>query len=209
MAAKCTTSFITALLICSCYQQVTFTGEILYRHSSFSEATLTYASLTVFPLILNGRFDTTPYLSTTRQIARLKQQRSDLNLFCDSVFASNFAAKYDTAARNSFYADLIEGNTLALQNNDSAWHTFQTRYLLTLRTGQSAKIHSLQQATKRRMQLEAEIWDIDSSEVVWRSRINSESMNSSISDAEFIWQTMCRTFARLPDFRPAINESEW
>jgi hypothetical protein len=187
----------------------TYASSILYQQRSFSGASLSGQSVLVLPICMKSGLDTNASVSPQRISKLLLAARGDVEPVTKEEFETRYSARHDTASLSSFYGLLFKGTMVALANSDSVWKEMKTTYCLAVRITNAINIKGFNGLVKRRMDLETELWNVDSAEVVLRIQVQASARGERITDAEFIRNALRAAFEKLPVFAPSTNEQNW
>lgn len=219
LPTRCNTLFVfficTMILPCLCtHPPVTTTvaayiATVLYQDRSFSGGSLSGQSVLVLPVLTQSGLDMTPSLSPQKISKLLLSTRSDVEPVTKEEFETRYSARHDTASLAAFYRLLFKGNVVALANCDSVWKEMKTTYCFAARITNALTIHGFNGIVKRRMDLETELWDVDSAEAVLRIRVQASATGERLIDADFIKSALTAAFEKMPVFTPSDNERKW
>jgi hypothetical protein len=196
-----------ALLECSPVPAVTI--KLLHQDPSFGPEQLSGQTILILPLLTKTGFDTTQFLLPQHQGSWLTRRRSDLEPVYRDKFEAAYKAAHDSVSLVKFYRALYKGNMIPLHNADSIWKAMPAAYLLAMYLRSGMEVRNLYGRTHRSVSLEAELWQIDSTEVVWRLSATESTADATMSDAAFIWNAITHIYAQFPEYRPSINETKW
>jgi hypothetical protein len=207
---------IAVVFVCACAPPpagtlvtTAYTASVLYQQRSFSGGSLSGQSILVLPVLTKQGIDTTPALSPAKIGKLLQEARSDVEPVTKEEFETRYSAHHDTASLSSFYRLLFKGNVVALSNSDSIWSEMKTAYCCATRITNAITIKGFNNIITRRMNMETELWDVDSAEVVLRIQVRASARGERITDAEFISSAIRAAFEKLPVFAPSTNEQNW
>ena len=185
------------------------TIKLLHQDPSFGPEQLSGQTILILPLLGKTGFDTTQFLSPQHQGTWLTRRRSDLEPVYREKYEAAYKAAYDSLSLAKFYRALYKGNMIAVHNADSIWKTMPAAYLLAMYLRSGMEVRNLYGHSRRTVSLEAELWEIDSTEVVWRLSAIESTTDATMSDAAFIWNAITHIYAQFPEYRPSINETKW
>jgi hypothetical protein len=202
-------AFLAAGAFLECSPAPAVTIKLLHQDPSFGPERLSGQTILILPLLAKTGFDTTRFLSPQHQGSWLTRRRSDLEPVFRDKFEAAYKAAHDSVSLAKFYRALYKGNMIPLHSADSIWKTMPAAYLLAMYLKSGMKVRNLYGRTRRCVSLEAELWQIDSAEVVWRLSAMESTTDATMSDAAFIWNAMTHIYAQFPEYRPSINETKW
>jgi hypothetical protein len=202
-------------LVCLCAPaarngpEASYDAEISYQERSFSGGSLTDQTVLILPVMTKAGLDTTTALSP-QNIGRLFQAaRPDVEPVTKEEFETRYSIRHDTASLPAFYRLLFKGSVVAAANSDSVWKEMKTAYCFAARITNALTIRGFNGLVKRRMNMETELWDVDSAEAVLRIRVQATAQGEAMTDAEFIRRALAAAFEKLPVFAPSSNEQNW
>ncbi|MBD3391473.1 MAG: hypothetical protein GF418_05440 [Chitinivibrionales bacterium] len=200
---------VLAVLAGCAPQMDRYRGRLLHVNDRFTPEELSDQELVVFPLIRNSRFDTTAAFSPFVLAQRLRKTRPDLGVYFKEEFERRLLDVYPRDSLDIFYDRLFKNDIIALQTSDSAWASMPGRYALVLRIRDAGRVKDFKGITRRKLYMEAELWDASTAEVVWRAEVSGFDPDASTSDAEFVLSGIEEAYALLPPYKPALHEQEW
>ena len=166
-------------------------------------------SFMLFPVIINGGFDSSDALSPKGLRKILHTYQSGVNVYLREDFEKRYLARHDRDTLDMFYSHLFNREILSLAGSDSLWSAMPGRYLVVIRLHDGMSIKSFEGVRKRKIVLESELWHTKRHEVVWRLRTSGFEMGDTVSDAEFIARGVEEIFSRIPEFLSSRNEENW
>jgi hypothetical protein len=113
-----------------------------------------------------------------------------------------------------FYRELAAGDVLSVQNRRGVWNLIDSRYVLVPRVVYAARVKGFDGTPKRKVRLEGELWNADSTEVVWRVSVIGVSKDETTTDDRFVRGALRTMYGALPEAaypgsdRPGIRR-EW
>jgi hypothetical protein len=186
-----------------------YTATVLYQQRSFSGGSLSEQTVLVLPVLTKQGLDTTPALSPAKIGKLLQGARGDVEPVTKEEFETRYSARHDTASLSSFYRLLFKGSVVALANADSVWKEMKTAYCFAARITNAITVKGFNSTVTRRMNMETELWDVDSAEVVLRIQVQASARGERITDAQFIGAALTAAFEKLPAFAPSTNGQNW
>jgi hypothetical protein len=186
-----------------------FAVENVYKRADFSSRTLSGNSIGVGPVLTRMNVDLGEHLKYDEILKYIKKIRRDLVLISFEQIQKELLAK-DTALKIWELKELLNDSTVInLQNNDSLWQHMSCNYFMLIRFKNGMKIKGINKTTRQRLQCEAELWHCKDQEVVWRILINGASHGSSVTDKEFILNSIGRIYSELPNTIPVYENKDW
>jgi hypothetical protein len=186
-----------------------YAATILYQHRSFSGGSLSGQTVLVLPVLTKSGLDTTTALSPAQIAKQLLSFYKDAEPVTKEEFETRYSVHHDTSSLAAFYRHLFKSEVVALANSDSVWKNMKTTYCFAARITNALTIHGFNGVVKRRMNLETELWDVDSAEAVLRIRVQASALGDRITDAGFIRAAIGAAFEKMPLSAPSANEQKW
>jgi hypothetical protein len=205
--------FWALLVVASCtYIESTgsasYRASVVYQQRNFSGGSLSGQSVMVLPILSKKGFDTTSALGASECAALLSGVRGDVTPVYRDEFEKRYLAGHDSASLANFYNKLASGEVMALCTSDSVWKAMGTPYCSVIRIKNALTIKGFDGVVKRRLVLESELWDVDSSETVLRVEVQGRA-GQQTSDVDFVKAALRSAFEKLPAFAPASHEKNW
>jgi hypothetical protein len=188
---------------------VTYDATITFQDPFFSGASLSEVPVLILPIVKRNMFDTSETVSPLVITQLLQTVRKDIVPVYKSDFEAAYLAKYDSTKLADFYKSLCAGDMLALANSETVWKQMHVSYCCVTRMKNAVTIKDFDDIVKRRMILETELWNADSSAVVFRVEVKAGARGARMKDDEFVKAALNAAFAKLPVFSPANNEKNW
>jgi hypothetical protein len=185
-----------------------YRASIVYQQRNFSGGSLSGQSVMVLPILSKKGFDTTAALGASECAALLSGIRGDIKPVFRDEFEKRYLAGHDSASLANFYNKLASGEVIALGTSDSVWKAMDAAYCSVVRIKNALTIKGFDGVVKRRLILETELWDVDSSETVLRVEVQGKA-GQQTSDVDFIRAALRSAFEKLPAFAPASHEKAW
>lgn len=204
------TLIISALLLLGdCSPRMAGSVQVLYQDRDFNSASFSGQSIIILPLLTKNGLDHTPEISPKRFGEWLASKRSDLRMLQRTAFETEYLKKHDSLSLARFYLALWKDDMLALHSCDSIWKAMNAGCLLTFRLTNGISLKNIENRTRKQATLETELWNIDSTEVIWRVSITRASMSPKKRDTDLVWDAMTALVPLLPIYRPSVNEKNW
>ena len=108
-----------------------------------------------------------------------------------------------------FYHLLFKGDVPALQVHDSLWRSVGNDFLLAARLSHGMNIRTFNQMARKRILVEAELWDCREYEVVWRVSVNGQCSRAGYSDRQLLLDALSTVVAALPSAIPSYDSKSW
>lgn len=185
-------------------------AELLFENQKLASSKRTTGhTVVVLPLVTDSCFDTSRALAPEKFSRELIREQESIRLLFQNDFEESIILKHGREMLDSFYAAIGTNDMLALHALDTVWKSLPGEYLLAVRVASGVRINSFDNVVKRKAQLEAELWDIRTIEVVWRAKASGFEMNVSVTDAQFVIDGIKKIGTLLPDFIPVREEENW
>jgi hypothetical protein len=141
-------------------------------------------------------------------IENIKGDRPELTFIDADKFHALLSHQMTEEDRNKFYQMLYTEEIVALQTSDSLWKAVTTDFVLVFRLRQGMDIHTFNQMTRKKVTLEAELWEPATMETVWRTKIYGTCSNRGVSDQKFLSAALRKGVTALPNVAPSYNDSK-
>ncbi|MBN1308317.1 MAG: hypothetical protein JXA18_10400 [Chitinispirillaceae bacterium] len=186
-----------------------FTLSGHYTRDRFSGRDIGGHSIGVCPLLNAGGPVPGTKLPSTAMIAALRKKRPDLRLQgADDVHAA-LSSMLPAVALERYYRLLFNGEVVALQSADSLWKAVGADYLLVVRLRYGMDIRTFNHRSRKRIGLEAELWDCAAMETAWRISMLGTCNRAGISDQRFLVEAFGEIAAALPATAPSYDTKSW
>jgi hypothetical protein len=195
------------LIECSSTEQLSV--KQLYKNNRFSGKDLSGQTITLTPLISGKGAETGDQFEPSVLIGEIKKARPDLRLKRPAAFLKRYETRYGSNALDSLYQNFFNGAIVALQTDVRIWKEVGSGYLMVLKLTFGLKTKSLDDRTLRQMRLEGELWDCDSSEVVWRSVVDSRSKSIMETDKDVLLKAVVKLFSAMPPALDGYGKGLW
>lgn len=202
---------LLSLLYLSCAApHGTWKGKVLHQQENLGKDRLAHGrSMLILPLITANGFDTTDKIMPAAHDAVKNSSDKELSTCLKSDLDSTYAKKYGVGIPESFYKKLLKNDILPIIASDSVWEILPCRYLLTVRIIGGMSIKTFEKKVKKKVSLEAEMWDSDNPGVVWRAQVYGYEIDGGRIDHDFIASGVKQILSMLPSFLPFSNEENW
>ena len=180
-----------------------------YTRERFSGRDIGNHTIGVCPLLTRNGPVFGAKLPSSAVAEMIRKTRPDLLIHdADSIHAA-LSSRLPTATLQRYYRLLFEGEVVSVQTEDSLWNAVTTDYLLVVRMRHGMDIRTFNQRSKKRINLEAELWDRSAMETVWRITVIGTCSHVGYSDQQFLIEAMGRVAAALPPSAPAYDTKAW
>jgi len=205
--------FAGSILLSCVYQNATpvatYTTIVEYQDQAFSGGMLSGQNILVLPILLKNGFDTTTALGANQIGKMLSSRGNDIEVVTKEEFEGRYCVRHDSASLSAFYRNMFKGNSVALATSDSVWKEMKTGYCFSAAITNAITIKDFDGLVKRRMNMETEIWDVDSIEPVFRVSVQASAQSAQMTDVEFIRAALAASFDKLSGAAPGSNERNW
>lgn len=149
-------------------------------------------------------------MRASREIVKLiAKERPDVAVVPSDQVEQMLCEKLDSVALHRFYQLLYQGDVTALQVLDTVWNALTVDYLMVIRMRNGMNIRTFNRVARKRLALEAELWDRTAMEAVWRVSVNGFCGRAGISDRRFIDEAIKKIYAELPATLPSYDTKTW
>jgi hypothetical protein len=186
-----------------------FTSNNQYSRESFSGRDLGDRTIGMCPFLGIDGIDTSGSLKPYRQLINAKKLRRDLKFTSVEGVENKIIGKLGLESLKIFYDKLSKSDMIALQTSDSVWNAIECDYYLVNRLKSGISIKSFDGASRKRLELETELWDCRTKEPVWRQSVSGICSGSDVHDAEFLNQAISRILEEIPKVKPAYDNRNW
>jgi hypothetical protein len=180
-----------------------------YKNKRFSGKDLSGQTIILTPLISGKGAETGDQFEPSVLIGEIRKTRPDLRLRRPAAFLKRYESRYGSNALDSLYRNFFNGAIVALQTDGRIWKEVGSGYLMVLKLTFGLKTKSLDDRTLRQMRLEGELWDCDSSEVVWRSVVDSRSTSIMETDKDILLKAVVELFSAMPPVLDGYGKGLW
>ena len=109
------------LLCCSSYTGVWHAKIMQYNQAAVEDRSYAGRSILLFPLIVEGKFDTGTALSSQEQSRIIQTIRRGVEVVLKEEFEEGYLQKHTQASLDSFYTDLLTNTLLSLTTRYTVW----------------------------------------------------------------------------------------
>lgn len=180
-----------------------------YVKKQFSGRDLNGQPIVLMPLITGQGIERGEDYSPSVLINEVNKNRPDLRLQRPEKFLERYENRYGGDALDSLALHFFKNAMVALQTNERIWKEVGAGYVMVLKLTFGLKTKSLDDRTVRQMRIEGELWDCDSSEVVWRAIVDSRSKGTVKSDKEILLKAVVKLFGAMPQVLEGYGKGRW
>lgn len=205
-----TCCLLMPLMLYSCASVSTrYLVKETYSADRFSGKGIGSGTIAVFPFLdrggaLNGKHFTFAHISDT-----LEERRKDLKFKGICWNAKECLSQVASEDLDSLFQILYESKLLKVNQFDTIWQTFEGRYLLVFYLRKAMSIYTFNKIVRKRVLVEAELWDCREVEVVWRASVDGTCTKKQVTDAEFLASGAGTIIGLLPKVLPEYEEGRW
>lgn len=185
-----------------------FSVNQLYSREKFRGSDLYERSIGICPLLRDTGYDTMQFLRSKSHFEELRKVRSDLHFISADEIESHFLDKWSTDSLHQFFTLLFRGEVASLQTRDSLWSGIKSDYYLVMRLRDASTVKKLNNEIRKRVNMEAELWDCKDQEVLWRTAVRGICIKDKIPDRQFLLETVKNACLNLPVPIPSYG-NQW
>lgn len=186
-----------------------FSTSNLYSRTNFSGKELFEKSISICPLLKDSSFNTVHFLRSDSSFEVLRAVRKDLQFISIRKVEESFLNKLHNDSLLLFYKLLFYGDIAKLQTHDSLWNAINSDYYMVMRMVNASSVKTFNNSVRKRMQIEAELWDCRNQEVVYRTSIKGICLSGAISDGQFVMEALKKALLELPELLPSYGKESW
>lgn len=190
-------------------QRIAYNFEQLYQEHSFSSRDLSGKSILLLPLLTAQGPDTSGELALGPLSGWITANRPDLNMVTVSQpFFERYAQS--TGVLSGLIGELYRGDVVEITQHAAAFNDFGHPYVVVIRLKNGLRIRGLDNRTKRRIELEGELWEVAGARVLWRGRVQGMSLEVEHSDEGLLARGIERMLLSIPQLPPSPHyEQNW
>jgi hypothetical protein len=192
------------LLSVSASSRNDFSCKVTFRDQRFNSEQFSASSISVFPFVRNGHFDTTNSISDEKIVLWITEKRSDL-----AVGHVNDAEVNKNDSVTSCFGNIVNRDHEALRTDSAVWDKIGSDYAVVLYILNSGRVKTPENKVIRRVEIEADIWSVNSPALLWRAELKRTEQNARTTDEECIRRGVQMLLDLLPPYRPVLKEKEW
>jgi hypothetical protein len=127
------------------------------------------------------------------------------------IQSNRYASFHKVAPQDilDFYAMLYHGRMVQLQTVDTVWKAIGFDYLLVFYVRYGMSVHTFNRAARKQVRLEAELWDCNELEAVWRVTADGTCLSNNVSDIQFLTYGIGTIVSALPALTPSYDKGTW
>lgn len=200
-------TFILLHLYCS-PSPYGFSVNQLYSRDKFSGSDLHERSIGICPLLRDTVYDTLQFLRSQNHLEELRKVRSDLQFISVDEIEKHFLNKWSMDSLQAFFTLLYRGKVASVQTRDSLWNGIKSDYYLVMRLKNASTVKTVNNAVRKRVSIEAELWDCKYQEVLWRTEVRGVCDRGKIPDSQFLLEAAKKACEKLPSLLPSYGD-QW
>jgi hypothetical protein len=186
-----------------------FSSNKIYIADGFNEKTLSGFSIGLGPVLTKQGVDIVDSLNSDEIFKNIRSLRSDLKLMPFNQIKTLLITKSGKNWCDSLFLLLYNEKTLRLQSKDLFWQILPCDFLMIVRVKDAMSIKTFDCVYKRRIHLEAELWNCKEQEVVWRIEVHSIANGKRVSDRQIINESVFKIYEELPKTIPSYENGKW
>lgn len=186
-----------------------FNAKKIYIADGFNNRTLSGSSIGLGPLLTKGGidlFDSSDHVFIYKHLSRL---RADLSLLSFDQFKAQLKRNIGNSKIDSLFLQLYSGDITRLQTNDSLWKFLSCDYFMSVRIKDAMSIKTFNNVHKKRICLEAELWNRKDQEIVLRIEVNGSAEGDRCSDKQVIIKALEKVYKEIPETVPSYENTRW
>ena len=198
------------MMIVSCSTQLAgFVAKTNYVADGFNEKTLSGNTICTGLLFdLQGKI-ITDTMNEIRDLKKLSDFRSDLKLILFSQVKNQLDQKIGTEQCDSLFLQLYSGTTVQMQLLDKLWKSVDSDFMMVMYIRDAMNIKTFDNAQKKRVRIEASLWNCRDQESVWRVEVFGIVEGGEAADREVINAAVKKVYESLPYTVPAYESGKW
>lgn len=186
-----------------------FTLSNNYTREKFSGRDISAHRIALFPLLASGGIITGPKFPSADIAGVFRKVRPDLNFLDADTVRDLIAKALAPSFLDSMQTLLYKGEIAALQTEEQFWRSVQAEYLFVFRLRHGIDIRTFNQLSRKRIIVEAELWDCAAMETAMRMQLTGTCNRAGYSDREFLLEAFKTFGAALPEWAPAYDTKSW
>lgn len=180
-----------------------------YTSDRFSGRDLGSRTVTICPLLVSPEINRVFAVPDSRVMDSLQKYSPGINF--DVLDREQHKSFYKLVSQDTldlFFRLLSEGNIVQLQNMETIWKLISTDFLLVFTLRYAATMATFNKVKKKKIRIEAELWNCSEYEVVWRRMITGTTYDSD-PDIGLVLGALGKIAALLPVPAQAYDNSKW
>ncbi len=186
-----------------------FNAKKIYIADGFNNRTLSGSSIGLGPVLTKRGIDLFDSSDHAFIYKNLGHMRSDLFLLSFDQIKTQLELKMGKSKIDSLFLQLYNGDITRLQTNDSLWKYLSCDYFMSVRIKDAMSIKTFNNVHKKRIYLEAELWNRKDQEVVLRIEVNGSSEGDRYSDKQVIIKALEKVYKEIPETVPSYENARW
>jgi hypothetical protein len=186
-----------------------FSAKKIYIADGFNGKTLSGFTIGLGPVITRQGADIVDSLNSDEIYKYINSIRPDLRLMPFNQIKAQLITMSGKSWCDSLFLLLYNEKTLKLQLIDSLWQFIPCDFFMVVRVKDAMSIKTFDNIYKKRVRLEAELWNSKNQEAVWRIEVHSIANGKNVSDRQIIKESIAKIYEELPRTTPAYESSKW
>ena len=180
-----------------------------YSRTKFSGRDLSNRLIGISPLLTQSGAIFGRKFPSISIIEMIRKEKKELEVIGADSVHNVLSRQLPSERLDNFYQLLYSGKIVTLQNEDTIWNAMNTDYLLALRVRHGMDIRTFNQMMRKKVRLEAELWDCVAKETAWRVTIVGTCNRHGVSDQQFLIEAIRKVIIALPPMLPAYDKKAW
>lgn len=186
-----------------------FSTKKLYFADGINSRTLSSASISVGPVLTRQGIDVLDSSNYDKISKLIISKRPDLMLIPFNQIQKHLYLDIGKEQSDSLFIRLYNDNTLKLQLYNSLWKFLPCDFFMIIRIRDAMSIKTFNNMHKKRLRLEAELWNCKSQETVWRIEVAGIYDGKRYTDKEILSEGIEKIYAELPITAPSYENCNW
>jgi hypothetical protein len=187
-----------------------FDTVVDYRDDELERVRSYGKRLMVLPVLTaSGAPDTASPFSFYSLAGLFDEERGGYRLVDSRRFARRMLLRPEVDALRGIYRQLYAGNADSLAERSAVWDAIDADYMLVVKQRGGARIATFNRDERLRLGLEAELWDCERREIVWRAHSAGTAEATRVDEKRFVRAGVQAIVAALPVFQQRRMMSGW
>lgn len=186
-----------------------FSTKKLYSADYINNRTFSGASITVGPVLTKQGIDLLDSSNYDKICKLLISKRPDLMLIPFNQIQKKLFLDIGKQQSDSLFIRLYNNSTLKLQLYDSLWMFLPCDFFMIIRIRDAMSIKTFNNVHKKKLRLEAELWNCRKQETVWRIEVAGIADGKRYTDKDLLSEGMEKIYSELPVSAPSYENSNW
>ena len=186
-----------------------FATKKLYISDAVNNRTLSGFSVSIGPVLSKQGIDILDSSNYTILSKIINSKRPDLVLIPFDQIKKQLVLKISNVQCDSLFLKLYYESTVKLQLYDTLWKYMPCDLFMIIRIHDAMSIKTFDNVHKKRIRLEAELWNCKDQETIWRIEEYAISDGKKSTDKEIMFQSIEKIYEQLPLTVPAYENGKW